>query len=142
MRQQFCLYSNLCACVLFGQDIYVCTCVRSFVHSVCAWRAVIPSVLSKPTIITLLTSLFTLGLSVLSLAATTMVQLEKFVPVRGATSHGAHEGRSRGDTFALSSAADPDPAASYEPPSYYTRLHPSHDGDVALDPDNHVRACP
>jgi hypothetical protein len=99
-----------------------------------------PSILPKPTVITLLTSLFTLGLSVLSLAATAMVQLEKFVPVRGAPSHGAHDGRSRGDTFALSSPADPDPAASYEPPSYYTRLHPSHDGDAAPDTDKRVRA--
>ena len=96
-----------------------------------------PSILPKPTVITLLTSLFTLGISVLSLAATAMVQLEKFVPVRGAT---AHEGRSRGDTFALPSPADPDPVASYEPPSYYTRLHPSPDGDAASDADKHVRA--
>jgi hypothetical protein len=69
-----------------------------------------------------------------------MVQLEKFVPVRGATSHGAHDGRSRGDTFALSSPADPDPMASYEPPSDYTRLHPSPDGDAASDTDKRVRS--
>jgi hypothetical protein len=107
---------------------------------VCAWRAVILSVLPKPTIVTLLTSLFTLGLSVLSLAATAMVQLEKFVPVRGAPSLDAPEGRPRSGTFALPGPADPDPAASYEPPLHYTRLHPSHDGDAASDTDKPVRA--
>ncbi len=44
-----------------------------------------------------------------------MVQLEKFVPVRGVTLLDAPEGRPRSGTFELPRPADPDPAVSYEP---------------------------